>query len=128
VITGYDAGVFARAGRHAVELVVGVFALLGFVFVPLGQKTGLEHLKAIVHTDAAQQAIQGVSQALGGLRGRAVEVLAPPPAPSATEAPAKKPSDLSRSAASHPPAFPEHSAKDNQCSANPVSACLPPDP
>jgi hypothetical protein len=36
--------------------VVLFFAIYAFVFVPLGKRTGLEHLRAIAGTSAAQQA------------------------------------------------------------------------
>jgi hypothetical protein len=37
-------------GRRLVESVVGLFALLGFVYVPLGRHTGFEHAKAVLST------------------------------------------------------------------------------
>jgi hypothetical protein len=42
--------VIARFGRRLLEGLVALFALLGFAFVPLGEHTGLEHLKAIAST------------------------------------------------------------------------------
>ena len=50
------ATVFGVAGRRATEILVGLFALLGFVCVPLGQKTGLQHLIAIGSTPAVGEA------------------------------------------------------------------------
>jgi hypothetical protein len=61
--------VITRVGRRALEIGVGMFALLGFCFVPLGKKTGLEHLKAIVSTGPAQDAGRELLEA--GLRLRA---------------------------------------------------------
>lgn len=48
--------VFGVAGRRAAEILVGLFALLGFVCVPLGQKTGFEHVVAIASTPAVLEA------------------------------------------------------------------------
>lgn len=42
--------------RRLFQLVVLFFAAYAFVFVPLGQKTAFEHVKAIVRTPAARQA------------------------------------------------------------------------
>ncbi len=66
---------FARFGRRLIEAVVALFALLGFAFVPLGQHTGLEHLKAIVQTPAAQRAGRELVEAGSRLRRELVEVL-----------------------------------------------------
>ncbi len=54
--SGYHAGVFGVAGRRAAEILVGLFALLGFVCVPLGQKTGLQHMLAIGSSPAVEEA------------------------------------------------------------------------
>jgi hypothetical protein len=62
--------VIERLGRRALELVVLLFALLGFAFVPLGHKTGLEHVGAILSTDAARQAGRDLLQAMNRLRSR----------------------------------------------------------
>ncbi len=51
----YPARVMSRLGHRAVELVVGGFALLGFVYVPLGERTGLEHVARILRTPAAME-------------------------------------------------------------------------
>lgn len=45
-----------RIGRRGLELVIALFALLGFFHVPLGKKTGFEHAKAIFSTKPAQEA------------------------------------------------------------------------
>jgi hypothetical protein len=45
-----------KLARRALELLVAFFALYAFIFLPLGEKTGLEHLKAIVATKEAQHA------------------------------------------------------------------------
>ncbi len=43
-------------GRRAIEVVVLLFAALGFAFVPLGRHTALEHMRAILGTGAAASA------------------------------------------------------------------------
>jgi dsDNA-specific endonuclease/ATPase MutS2 len=42
--------------KRIFQAVVLFFAIYAFVFVPLGRKTALEHIRAIVGTPAAQQA------------------------------------------------------------------------
>jgi hypothetical protein len=55
--------VLTRIGRRALELVVALFALLGFFYVPLGKKTGFEHVKAIFSTPPAKEAGRDLVQA-----------------------------------------------------------------
>lgn len=69
-----------RIGRRALEIGVGMFALLGFCFVPLGKKTALEHVKAIVATGPAKEAGKELLEA--GLKLRA-KVFSSPPAATA---------------------------------------------
>ena len=81
--------VFGTTGRRAFEMLVGLFALLGFVYVPLGQKTGFEHLKAIAATAPARQAAAELLQAalwararlLGELTGDGASAEPAPPSP-----------------------------------------------
>ncbi len=47
-----------KAARRIVDVVVVLFALYAFVFVPLGSKTALGHVKAIFTTDPAREAGQ----------------------------------------------------------------------
>ena len=56
--------------RRLIESVVGLFALLGFFYVPLGKLTGFEHLKAIACTPAATHAAEEVVQAMLRVRAR----------------------------------------------------------
>ncbi|HMR74163.1 MAG TPA: hypothetical protein PKD61_03595 [Polyangiaceae bacterium] len=58
----------ARLGRRATEAALVLFAALGFCFVPLGKKTGLEHAKALLATDAAREAGEGVADAFVRVR------------------------------------------------------------
>ncbi|RYZ04161.1 MAG: hypothetical protein EOO73_25080 [Myxococcales bacterium] len=77
-------------GRRCFESVVGLFAVLGFLYVPLGHHTGFEHAKAVLSTPAATAAIADVSAAALSLRERALAYVtsrAPEPAP--REAPPK---------------------------------------
>lgn len=48
-----------KLGRRALDLVIGLFAVLGFFYVPLGPRTGFEHVKAIAATAPAVQAYRG---------------------------------------------------------------------
>lgn len=78
---------FGSLGKRLVEGVVGLFAVLGFLYVPLGRHTGFEHAKAVFSTPAAASAFQELSAAMLDLRERAVELVmghdprpvAPPP-------------------------------------------------
>lgn len=64
--------------RRAVEGVVVAFAALGFFVVPLGERTGFQHARAIVETRAARDAMDGMSRALGSVyRGVWSSVTAP---------------------------------------------------
>jgi len=69
-VADYDRAVIGNLGRRATELVVLLFALLGFVFVPLGQRTALEHLGKILSTGAASEAMQGLADSVAELRKR----------------------------------------------------------
>lgn len=66
---------FGRFGRRGVELLVLLFAGLGFAFVPLGKKTGLEHARAILATGPAAEAGRGLVE--GARRLRQALVAAP---------------------------------------------------
>ena len=56
--------------RRVIELAVLFFAAYAFVFVPLGNKTGLDHCRAILHTRAAREASRDVGKAADRLRDR----------------------------------------------------------
>jgi len=76
---------FGNIGRRLLEGVVGLFAVLGFLYVPLGRHTGFEHAKAVFSTPAAAAAFQELSGAMLDLRERAVELVMghePRPVPS----------------------------------------------
>jgi len=74
---------FGIAGRRITEATVALFALLGFAFVPLGQKTALEHTLAIFSTPAAKAAFVELGGTVLRLRDRVVQAVAPPSAPEA---------------------------------------------
>jgi len=63
--------------KRAFQAVVLFFAICGFLFVPLGKRTAIEHLQAIAGTPAAQQAgtelKRGVLRLFDRLRSRAGE-------------------------------------------------------
>lgn len=98
-----------NVGRRLVEGVVGLFALLGFVYVPLGQHTGFEHARAVLSTPAASAAIEDLTTTATRLRGQAIGYLtgrapapfgqaepraAEPPSPKKGEAPRPVPPKL----------------------------------
>ena len=68
---------FGTLGRRAVDSVVALFAILGFCFVPLGSKTGLEHTLALLRTASVREAGAGVLTALGRARSLLLETLVP---------------------------------------------------
>lgn len=87
-------GRWARATIHpvlrllsarTVEIVVLLFAVLGFMFVPLGQRTAFEHARAVLTTSAAieaGQALLGAMQRVGDELRRAWQApAAAPPGP-----------------------------------------------
>jgi hypothetical protein len=57
-------------GRRAIDLAVLFLALYAFVFVPIGRRTGLEHLRTILKTRAAHDAGRDVLDAGDRLRRR----------------------------------------------------------
>ena len=63
----------SNISRRLVESVVGSFAILGFLYVPLGHHTGFEHAKAVFSTPAAAAAIADVTTTAMGLRKRALD-------------------------------------------------------
>lgn len=86
------AAVIGNVGRRLVESTVGLFALLGFLYVPLGRHTGFEHARAVLSTPEAAAAIHDVTAAALRLRERVVELFTghlSPPAPHARDSRAK---------------------------------------
>jgi hypothetical protein len=75
--------VIGKLARRAIEALTLLFALLGFCFVPLGNKTGVEHARAVVKTEAAAEA----GRELWGAARRLRERIASELARRATEAP-----------------------------------------
>lgn len=73
----YDGAVLGigNLGRRLVEAGVGLFALLGFVYVPLGRLTGFEHVRAVFSTPAASAAIEDVTGSVLALRQRAEDFI-----------------------------------------------------
>lgn len=67
-----------RLARRAIEALVFLFALLGFCFVPLGDKTALEHAKAIARTEAAAEAGRELLEATRRIRRRIFDPGEPP--------------------------------------------------
>jgi hypothetical protein len=73
--------VFGIAGRRIAEALVALFALLGFVFVPLGQKTAFQHTLAIFSTPPALSAFRELAGTVLQLRDKVVEAVMPTSAP-----------------------------------------------
>jgi hypothetical protein len=67
--------VLHKLGRRALDLVIGLFAVLGFFYVPLGAKTGFEHVKAIVATAPAVEGYRGFVSATEKLHRTLVDTL-----------------------------------------------------
>jgi hypothetical protein len=67
--------VLRSVGRRLAEGTVGLFALLGFLYVPLGRYTGFEHARAVLGTPAAAEAFEDLTKAALRLRQRAVELV-----------------------------------------------------
>jgi hypothetical protein len=80
--------VVPRLARRAIEALVALFALLGFCFVPLGEKTALGHLSAMARTEPAAEAARGLLDAARHAKKRLLSELgsadAPRLAPSAS--------------------------------------------
>jgi hypothetical protein len=62
--------VIGRFGRWVIDLCVLCFAGYAFAFVPLGERTGLEHTRAILRSEPARQAADEVIEAGERLRHR----------------------------------------------------------
>lgn len=80
-------------GRRCVESVVGLFAVLGFLYVPLGRHTGFEHAKAVLSTPAAAAAVEDLTTTAVALRERALQIVtgqAPAESPAKVEVPPPK--------------------------------------
>lgn len=74
----------SNLGRRLVEGVVSLFAVLGFVYVPLGRHTGFEHAKAVFSTPAAASAIEDLTRSALDLRERAFAFVSGHLSPAAT--------------------------------------------
>lgn len=68
------------------------FALIGFVSVPLGDRTGFQHLRAVLSTDAALRFGSGLVEALRSAREKLLE--GPTQRPPAPTGPRPEPPDL----------------------------------
>jgi hypothetical protein len=60
--------VFVTAGRRLVSLVVVSFAALGFMAVPIGDRTGYEHARAILATPEAARLGESLGRVVDRLR------------------------------------------------------------
>jgi hypothetical protein len=89
--------VLHKLGRRALDLVIGLFAVLGFFYVPLGPRTGFEHVKAIVATAPAVDAYRGFVSATEKLHRTLIDKLRGrgPSRPARTEEPKARAEELS---------------------------------
>ena len=62
-----------RLGHRSIDLIVLLFALYAFAFVPLGRRTGLEHVRAIIGTREAQRAGEELAEAGDRLKTRMLD-------------------------------------------------------
>jgi hypothetical protein len=67
--------VFFALGRRVVFGVIGFFALLGFISVPLGDKTGWGHLQLILASPATTHAVEEFRRSTAQARHGFVEWL-----------------------------------------------------
>jgi len=82
-------------GRRAIDLAVLFLALYAFAFVPLGKRTGLEHVRAILRTHAAEDAGHELMLAFDHLKARLLGSDEPVPArgvPVVPKLPRRRPS------------------------------------
>lgn len=80
----------SKLARRGIEALVALFALLGFCFVPLGEKTALQHLGAIARTAPAAELGRELVEATRRIRRRLFEEVdrnAEPAAPPAKQPP-----------------------------------------
>jgi hypothetical protein len=84
-------------GRRAIDLAVLFLALYALVFVHLGQKTGLQHLQAILGTRAARDAGRDLARAAERLGQRLLGESEQPIAPRGKPAVPALPSQPRRS-------------------------------
>jgi hypothetical protein len=68
--------VLFRLGRRAIGMVTGFFALLGFIAVPIGERTGYEHVKSALGTPEGREAVAAVARAYEATRDRSLSWLA----------------------------------------------------
>jgi len=57
-------------GRRALALLIGYFALLGFMAVPIGDRTGLQHLRVFLSTPEASRAVESLGALCNAARNQ----------------------------------------------------------
>ena len=70
-----------KVSRRAIDLGVLFLALYAFAFLPLGERTGLEHLQAVLATGAAKDAGRDLLTAAERLRRKLLGRAADEPVP-----------------------------------------------
>lgn len=66
----YAARVLFRLGRRIVGMVTGFFALLGFIAVPIGDRTAYEHVKAFLDTPEGRETTAALSRTVATAQSR----------------------------------------------------------
>ena len=98
-------------GRRGLEAGISAFALLGFCYVPLGQRTGLEHAKAVFSTPAAKRAGDELMLAFTRIRSKltaeATPFASPEPTPPSSAQPSPRRSGGVRADRGHSAAEPK---------------------
>ena len=59
-----------RLGRRLISYATGFFALLGFFAVPLGDKTGYEHVCTALRTPEGQRAVDALTDAYAATKAK----------------------------------------------------------
>jgi hypothetical protein len=114
--------VFGRLIVRVLDVAIASFAILGFVCVPLGQQTGLEHLRNVLETPAATQAAEGLADALGRAKHLIVDSLRSLIDADPNSEPQPQPQPAQQPLPSQPPLNPPPGASEPQPTLSPQPA------
>lgn len=62
-----------RLGRRAIGMATSFFAVLGFIAVPIGDRTAYEHVKVALATPEGREATAALGRAYAALQSRVVD-------------------------------------------------------
>jgi hypothetical protein len=79
--------VLTQLTRRTVGLVVGIFAALGFLAVPLGERTGFQHSRAILTSREARDFVRELEHAKDDLKKRVLGEIGSDKAPAEPKQP-----------------------------------------